>query len=49
MENSGYLVMVTTNWEMAYSAAINIHGGHWENLTNKGGAKPLNRLHILKG
>lgn len=48
MENCGYLVKVTTNSEMAYAAAINIHGGHWENLTNSGEAKPLNRLHILK-
>lgn len=34
---------------MAYAAPINIHGRHWENLTNNGGAKPLNRLHIPKG
>lgn len=40
---------VMTNLEMAYAASINIYGGHWENLTNNGGAKPLNKLHILKG
>lgn len=48
-ENCGYLVNVTSNLEMAYAAAINIHGGHWENLTSNAGAKLLNRLHILKG
>lgn len=47
-ENCCYLVKVTANLKMAYPAAINTHGGHWENLTNNGGAKPLKRLHILK-
>lgn len=49
MENCDYLVKVATNLKMAYPAAINNRGGHWENLTNNGGAKPLNRLHIMKG